>query len=127
MNNKTATPFTTTKASGLIVSVPEGKFGVFVHFGALWTDSRYPGTFRKKLPKGEWIILGLSHELTEQEADKILPKDEHGFYPDYSERSKNDRHGGFGYTSSIASLHSFLLSLGLDPKENYAILINDKK
>lgn len=125
--------FTTNKASGLIVSVPHDAKDISIEKEDMYYKAEIWNLgavgHLKKLPPGNWHILGLSHELTEQEKGRIVEEFENGLFEDYSGEEYNERidlYPSFKLTVS-ESFKSLLLSLGLDPKENYAILIHDKK
>lgn len=64
----------------LLVEVPERTTAkqFFIHYDRVWVDSTYPKDyFSKRMPTGQWAIVGKASELTEQQWKGIVDR---GFY-----------------------------------------------
>lgn len=116
MNNNM--PFTTSKGNGLFVPVPENKSKFQVVFENLlisddpndydvFGENGNP-QFVMKLPKGNWQIMGLSTEITSEQAEKMVKKI--NSFPD----SYVDYSGlGWAFGSPIQSFNSLKEHLGV--------------
>lgn len=124
------THFTTSKASGLIVSVPEAiSFDYNLEDNVFRAYGRRQYEFDPIQLPFPCTFLGLSHELTDEQCKEVVPEcspQEAVFQNFYRYPFYNYNDGGSIGTAK-ESFSSLLLSLGLDPKESYAILVNDKK
>lgn len=85
--------------------------------------------FCEELPKGDWQLLGIYPELTEEQAKMVvesheIPFLEHTFcYPDYSVYGKT---GFKAFDTALESFQSLMERENITGFEKYAILINSK-
>lgn len=68
---------------------------------------------------GTWQIIGISKDLTEEQARGIVEYD--AFYDGYKDYDTNNFHNDLPFISPLDSLHSLLTSKGLDPENSLII------
>ena len=104
------------------VEVPEGAH----NFRILTADASDKGIFYDvisthwmPLPAGTLKIIGISKDLTEEQARGIVECD--AFYDGYKDYDTNNFHNDLPFISPLDSLHSLLTSKGLDPENSLII------
>lgn len=87
-----------------------------------WWENRLLGSIKKciNLPPGEWEIVGLSKEMTEEKWKSLVK--EACFAGDRPYWGYKNYEEGMPFETASASGLSLMRHLGLDEKQNYLIL-----
>lgn len=109
------------------VQVPEGSHGFMFSTEQLWLCAKPKQTWRRffcELPEGNWKILGLGKDLTEDQWKEVVEQQSGGLgrFKDYELTGSLADHGTYILYSALKSGLSLLRSKGLQG-ENTLILI----
>lgn len=115
------TTITTGRSRTLWVEVMRGsKITVSAH---LIREQHKDGTSVKELlPPGQWEFLSLLKDVTEEQAARIVDREDG--YDAYKEYYKD---GNFVNIKAIHSLSSLMMDNNIDSSKSWAILIETKK
>lgn len=119
------TPITTSKGKFLAVKVPEWSYSVRIIGLAIFFENKHKNRVHvEPLPPGSYTLLFCTKEVTEQQAGEVVPimrNNSGNSHYDYFFRKE----WLFNLTR-LESLRTLLLAHGLNPEDNWAVLLINK-
>lgn len=111
----------TSKAKIIFVSVPNDATNF--HFALqqirLWYDTSDSKNYSEELPQGNWTILNVLDDVTEDEAKIVVNNPYRGYYYEYLPKGAmrlSNTAANHPFDTAKESLHSLATSLGVEGK-----------